>query len=201
MREEMTTMTAKAIPMKTYITNNDLTGAYKRFQNAKGRWKDQWWNTVETIFYGSAEWATKFILDPVARILQRIKQGFDLSGKIEGLTENVQGTGAYIVQHFDKDGNPLWIKVGEAQSARQRLYGHLKSGEYAKHKIDRAKVLAWYPCKSVNHALSVENLLRDHFQNKGYKLMGHDRFPGLEKLTKHDLKTLQTKIDMMETLF
>lgn len=56
------------------IANNDLMTCYLNFQRTTARWKNHWWDGVETIFNSCANWAKKFILDPINRTLTKIDE-------------------------------------------------------------------------------------------------------------------------------
>lgn len=174
-----------------YLAQNDLLGAYQRFEGTNNRWKTYWWKAVEEIFYKSAKWAKYFLLDPVKRLLKRISR---LVYKVEA-----EGCGAYIVEHFDSNGKRLWIKCGKADDAKKRLEQHFKV-DY-KGKAESGTVLGWFPCKNSNHALSMENVIRDHFEAKGFALFGKDRFPTLSELTAEDVHILSKKAEILATLF
>lgn len=190
-----------SIAQQKYIDKNDLEGAYKRFVTTYANWKDHWWAVVEEIWNTCKDWAKRFVLDPVNRVLRSrevIKcRGRKSDAQVAYLCE-AHGTGAYIVKHYDKDNNLLWTKVGKADNVEKRLREHLKK-DY-KGTAVFAQCVAFYPCKDPDHALSMENLLRSHF-NKKHGLLGHDRFPDLMEVTAEDLATLDEKAKVLATLF
>ena len=199
-------MTTENYSMDYYINNGDLPGAYERFQTTSASWKSRWWNVVEKIFNKVTGWANYFVLDPINRVLKRITRGRlpSIENVVKGanrLSFNVpaEGCGAYIVKHFDKEDKMLWTKCGKADDAITRLTQHFKNDYYG--RAERGVVVGWYPCKNANHALTVENIIRDHFQKKGFKLLGNDRFPTLYEITEEDFAELERKIKIVEEIF
>jgi hypothetical protein len=47
----------------------------------------------------------------------------------------------------------------------------------------------------------VENIIRDHFEKKGFSLLGNDRFPKLREITEEDFAELERKIKIVEEIF
>lgn len=189
----MTTMTE-------YKANNDLLGAYERYQTTNGAWKTRWWNVVEEIYYSCEEWAKQYVIDPIKRTLKKIRNSY------KGLLENVmtyeceaEGCGAYVVQHFDAEGHLLWTKCGKADDAKKRFLQHFTSDYNG--VAASGLCVAWYPCKNSNHALTVENIIRDHFEKRGYRLLGNDRFTDLVEINKVDWLTIRVKAAIANLLF
>lgn len=185
-----------------YLAQNDLLGAYQRFGDTTARWKDYWWEVVEEIFHKSEEWAKQYLLDPIERLLKRItrKRSITLAPKYYlNYKVEAEGCGAYIVEHFDSNGERLWIKCGKANDVKSRLVQHFKV-DY-KGEAESGTVLGWFSCKNSNHALSMENVIRDYFETKGFALLGKDRFPTLSELTAEDVQILSQKAEILATLF
>lgn len=176
-----------------YINRNDLEGAYKRYDTARANWKEHWWSVVVEIWNKCKDWAKKFALDlENHKLVKLVKRGRPAKvANIEYACE-AEGCGAYIVQHFDSKGRILWTKVGKADNVRKRLAEHLKS-DY-KGEAFSAICLHFFPAKNKNHALSVENVLRDHFEAKGCRLLGNDRFPTVHEVTAEDLKAISERL-------
>ena len=192
--------------MDYYINRGDLPGAYERFQNTSASWKSRWWKVVEKIFEKVTGWAKYFSIDNAKRVLKRLTRGRlpSVENIVKGqnrLSFNVpaEGCGAYIVEHFDKWDVPLWIKCGKADNVMNRLTQHF-TNDYC-GEAERGVVLAFYPCKNSNHALTVENIIRDHFEKKGFVLKGNDRFPKLREITEEDFAELERKIKIVEEIF
>lgn len=192
----MATMT-----MNDYKESADLLGAYERFEKTTKQWKSRWWAVVEEIYTKSAFWMKHFILDPIAHTIKRITRGrLPRQNEEKRLTYKceAEGTGAYIVQHFDENGKHLWIKCGKADDVKKRLAQHFDS-DY-KGVAKSGVVLGWFPCKNSNHALAMEDVIRDYFESKA-QVMGHDRFPGLTELTENDFVILNKKAEMLAQIF
>lgn len=189
----MTTMTE-------YKANNDLLGAYERYQTAGNTWKSRWWAVVEEIYYSCEEWAKRYVIDPIKHIIKRVYKS-----RKNFLAENMrfeceaEGCGAYVVQHFNAKGELLWTKCGKADDAKARLLQHF-TVDY-RDEVVSGVCLKWYPCKNSNHALTVENIIRDHFEKKGCELLGNDRFAGLEVITVEDWAAIQKNVDIVEQIF
>lgn len=189
-----------SIAQQKYIDQNDLEGAYNRFCITYANWKDHWWAVVEEIWTNCKDWAKKFMLDPIKRVLRK-REIIEFKGCADAQITyecEAHGVGAYIVKHYDADSNLLWTKVGKADDVEKRLRQHLRQ-DY-KGTAVFAKCIAFYPCNNPDHALSMENLLRYHF-NKTYGLLGRDRFPELTDVTAEDLATLDEKAKVLATLF
>lgn len=197
-------MTAN-MTMKDYIKTSDLPGAYERFQNTTATWKDRWWKVIEEIFATCQKWAKYYSIDPVKRVLKRLTRG-RLPDPSTLTVENhlvykveAEGTGAYLVQHFDNKGKALWIKCGKADNAKRRLEQHFTK-DYYKQAFSGI-VIGWFPCKNANHALTAENIIRDHFEKKGLRRLGNDRFPTLSEVTAEDFAEIERKLKIVEEIF
>lgn len=192
--------------MAGYIRKNDLEGAYERYQNTSNTWKNRWWEVVEEIFNSSTKWAKEYILDPIKRELTKIVKKVAKRGRPrtffleEVMTFNceAEGCGAYIVQHFDSNGKAMWIKPGKAEDAKRRMAEHFQK-DYRKTDIAKGVCLAWYPCKNKNHALTVENIIRDHFEEKGFTLFGQDRFTDLAEVTAEDFAEINRRVAIVNS--
>jgi hypothetical protein len=64
----------------------------------------------------------------------------------------------------------------------------------------RAECIAFYPAKNSNHALSIENVLRDFF-NRKHALLGNDRFPTLEAIAPEEFDAIEKKLEILATIF
>lgn len=186
---------------KGYIRFKDIEGAYERFKQANLRWKNYWWDVVVEIYNTVKQIQREFFIDLRNRILTK-KRGRYKSLYLEDVMEFkciAEGTGAYIVQHFDNKNNLLWTKIGKADNAQKRLEQHF-TVDY-KGIAKTGICLNWFPAKNSNHALSIENILRDYFQNKGYHLIGNDRFDNLYGITEQDWTEINAKLEILATLF
>lgn len=190
--------------MNDYKENADLLGAYDRYEKTSRQWKSRWWAIVEEIYNASAEWAKKYILDPVKRTLTAIikKRGRPAKYKAEEFLTfecEASGCGAYFVEHYDGKGKK-WSKCGKADNAHRRLKQHF-TVDY-KGEITRGVVKLWYPCVNSDHALTMENVMRDYFHHKkNLRLLGNDRFPDCGELTAEDVEYLNRKYALTKALF
>ena len=168
-----------------YINNNDLEGAYERFQITYRNWKDHWWKTVETIYKASAEWAKKYILDPVTRTLTAIQQKakkkcqqistaiFELSNGVE--VEFAENYGidtdrtekAYLFKFYeDVNIDPVFSKIGtSARSCFGRLKDEVRYYRNAGFDITRVKVERIVDCGEMP-AEAFESFCRSMFIKK-----------------------------------
>ncbi len=152
------------ISKDTLVLTNDLEGCYERFQATNARWKNYWWSAVEEIYHSCKDWAKKFILDPVARTLEKIKIKRNRCTKVEtGLykmtngvfiksfvdldTEDMNGTQkTYFFQFYTKGKVLLFNKVGmTAKTCLERLKQEIK--EYCKtFDIEYVEIHRIYDC-------------------------------------------------------
>ena len=194
----------KNMAMTDYISCNDLLGAYERYETTSRQWKNRWWETVEKIFHSCEKWAKRFILDPIKRTLTRIqeKKKRGRPAKYEADLDfecEVDGCGTYFVEHYS-NGKKVWGKCGKADNGKVRLAQHFRV-DYP-GEIDYGVVKLWYPCVNSDHALTMENVMRDYFNRvKRLALLGKDRFPKFEELTADDVAYLNHKYEMTKALF
>ena len=186
-----------------YIDKKDIEGAYDRFQRAYKNWKEHWWNVITTLYEKFERIRKNYKIDFVNRVVEKIikrgrKKAFYLD-EVLTFECDAHGVGAYVVRHYDDRGRILWTKVGKAEDAQKRLAQHFQ-GEYKENPVSGV-CLKWFPAKNENHALSIENILRDHFQKKGYNLIGNDRFTDLYETTEQDWEEINAKLEVLETLF
>lgn len=189
-----------SIAQQKYIDKNDLLNAYERFRTAYKNWKDHWWAVVEEIWTRCSNWAREWVLDPIKRTLEPliVKRRGRKATAMVGYRCEAYGMGAYIVQHFNSEDVRLWTKVGKADDVQKRLAQHLNK-DY-KGTAVRAECIAFYPAKNSNHALSIENVLRDFF-NRKHALLGNDRFPTLEAITPEEFDAIEKKLEILATIF
>lgn len=191
---------------KGYIRFKDIEGAYERFKQANLRWKNYWWDVVVEIYNTVKKIQREFFLDLSRRILTK-RRGASLRGRpralyLEDVMEfkcEAEGMGAYTIQHFDENGKLLWTKVGKADDAYRRLTQHF-THDY-KGVAKTGICLNWFPAKNSNHALSIEDILRDHFQKKGYHLIGNDRFDDLREVTEQDWAEINARLNVLATIY
>lgn len=185
--------------MESYITDNDLEGAYERYKSTSKRWEKSWWATIETIYNNCKEWAKQYILNPIEKTLKKIKNSrISIDSNIQYLC-NAEGCGAYIVQHYTSSGISQWIKCGKANNVKSRLKEHFSEKPY-KDTV-RGVCLAFYPCLNSEHAEASESVIRRYFIEKGYALQRQDRFPTLTDISEEDYIEIGKRIDNLKMSF
>lgn len=197
-------MATTTMSMNDYKKKNDLMGAYARYRCAGNNWKGRWWNCVEEIYNNCVAWAKYFIIDPIKRTLTKIGRGRvpnpdTLMNTRLTYEVDAEGCGAYLVHHFAKRNKHLWIKCGKADDAKKRLAQHF-TNDY-NGEAESGIVIGWYPCKNEDHALAMEDVIRNHFKQKGHAIKGKDRFPTLHEVTEEDFAELNRKAEILATLF
>ena len=145
------------------LNRNDLMGMYENYQNARPRWKNHWWDGVETLYKSCADWAKKYILDPVARTLEKIKVSRNRCTQIEaGLfkmtngvfirsfvnldTEDLTDTQkVYLFKFYTKEKELIFNKVGTTvKTCLARLKKEIK--EYKDFPIGYVEIHRIYDC-------------------------------------------------------
>ena len=183
-----------------YINNNDLEGAYERFQITYRNWKDHWWETVETIFNASADWAKKYILDPVNRTLTAIGKTtrrkcrqvsasiYELSSGVsvecaEDMAKDIDRTEkAYLFKFYeDINPDPLFSKIGTSvRTCFGRLKDEVRYYQNAGFDITRVKVERIINCGEMP-AEAFESFCRSMFIKKYPNTWKkNDRFFGVD---------------------
>lgn len=128
---------------KWYIENNDLLGCYGRYAQAQGQWKDHWWNTVETIYNSSVEWAEGYILDTIQKVLIFVK---DVVKKVKNKVEKVNS--CYWIRLIGESGMVLYNKIGTTTRPIQDRVGEIVKKQYKDglEKIVKCEVLGSWEC-------------------------------------------------------
>lgn len=101
-----------------YIRDNDFEGAKARFENARSRWKNHWWDCLTEIYNTYKNWAKKYILDPVLKVVKKISQ--------KGLAvANNALAGLYLLGTCEfnpfTSKKTFWVKIGKASDVLQRM--------------------------------------------------------------------------------
>lgn len=171
------------------IANNNFEIAKEKFENASLRWSNYWWEACEKIYNASKEWAEKYILDPVKRIIKRIKRvlgGIDWNG-FEPFPHGVQQF--YLIRLLNAEGENVWNKIGTTSRATYiRMKDHLKNADYRQHGVKTIQVIGLWDCKNVDAEI-IENRVRKYLR-KDYEqqFVPNDRFemefdiPSLSKM-------------------
>lgn len=158
---------------KDYIATNDFEGAFERYQNAtSNRWKNHWFNTCIEIFKSCADWAKKYFLDPVTKILYKRRE--DIIYRCDP-SDDRGNEKCYIIEIY-KDDDFLYSKVGTTvMRTSKRMSNIMKeySHKYGANKIIVNKV---YDCGDMC-AEGLESYIRAHYIKKNPKtFVSKDRF-------------------------
>jgi len=175
-------MRKKAAP--NCIKENDLETAYERYQETTTQWKSYWWETIETIYNNCKDWTKKYILDPVNKILIAIKEKTKAKLSIlwqDRIVWECQPTNepcAYIVEHFDQNGNFLWLKVGKAIDGVKTIKGHFYRDTYKKANLGQIVVKHLFVCPDEEEVEKMESTLRKYYKSNknGADFIRNDRF-------------------------
>lgn len=126
-----------------YIKTNDLEGIYERFMNAPANWKNHWWEGVVEIFKSCAEFAKKYTLDIIHRVL--VKGAEIIEGTLAKITtsdvkifvnpdlEEIVGNQCYLFKFYDRNNQIIFTKIGKTTRKymtrlREEIRGYRKSG-------------------------------------------------------------------------
>lgn len=152
---------------KRCIETNDFEEAVYRYNNTYKNWKDHWWETCVTIYDNCAEWAKKYIIDPIHRIIKKINtwvrketvccnicnddkdwltwNKIEINWACEDKSNNgIQS--CYLVEFLDENKNIIFSKVG---TTTRKVYQRMKEEcrQYTKKfpirycKINRVYIL------------------------------------------------------------
>lgn len=180
-----------------YVKYNDFEGALERFNDTNARWKRYWFDTCETIFNQSVEWAKKYVLDPICLTIKKVETVIQKVIKetvahtklrhwfsyvipmnyLAGCGEDVAGQQTvYLFKFYGANHKIIFSKIGTTSvSVDTRLRQEI--GEYMKKfdivSVDVCKI---YDCGNLP-AESFESFLRatliKKFPNTWYR---NDRF-------------------------
>lgn len=168
-----------------YITHNDFEGAKERLENSNRRWIQHWFDTCQTIFENSKEWAKKYILDPISRTVTAIK---DCLKKVKSKSGTISNT--YLIKMFDTCGNWVFTKIGKADNVAKRMKT-LNKQYYAKNdvQIGDTEIIKTYEVPNDDCAQILESFMRNYFK-KTKQHIPNDRFEPFEP-TEEDLETFE----------
>lgn len=65
-----------ALSMYQCILHEDYEEAISRYETTTARWKNDWWETIVTIYNKCKEFTEKYILDPIKKILKKKEKTF-----------------------------------------------------------------------------------------------------------------------------
>jgi hypothetical protein len=154
------------------IKTNNLEMCYTKFRNARSNWKEHWWDGVVTIYNNSADWATKYALDLVNRILiplvQKLKKAVAKKG--DG-TSNV-----YLIKMFDNLGRYVYLKAGKANVVSTRL-ADLAKYHYKREdvQIGSVELICSWNLPNSHLAESFEQLLHSYLSER-FRHVPNDRY-------------------------
>lgn len=167
------------------IATNNYENAIERFKNTNNRWRDYWWDCIEQIYNKCKEFAQKYIIDPINKIIYNVDRprrkskydsviehnGYDITSK--------NGEQCYLFEFYNDDDELLCSKVGTTtRSIRQRLIEELRSKTYKGMGATKAIVNRVYNCGDLP-AEGLESLIRSEYIKKYPKsFKKNDRFIG-----------------------
>lgn len=164
---------------KWYVENDDLLGCYKRYEQAKSNWKDHWWNTVETIYNNSTEWAKGYFLDTVQKILVFIQDVVKVvKPKVKKEIEKINS--CYWIRLIGESGMILYDKIGTTTNKIvENRFDQILKKQYADglEKIAKYEVLGSWDCGELAPE-GMESYLRAMLIKKynGKNFVKNDRF-------------------------
>ena len=183
---------AKNPTYSDYVSTNDFEGAKERFDNANKRWKSHWFEACEEIFNACKDWAKKYILDKINKVILVIG---DFITKKRPKEEGTSNT--YLIKMFDEAGNWVFTKIGKANVIAKRMYGLLKH-EYKRGgpvKISNIEIVKSYQLPNDDLAQVLESLMRAYFR-KTRKFIPNDRFEAFEP-TAEDLQVFENNYNLV----
>lgn len=183
---------AKNPTYSDYVSSNDFEGAKERFDNANKRWKTHWFEACEEIFNACKDWAKKYILDKINKVILVIGEFITKKRPKEEGTSNT-----YLIKMFDEAGNWVFTKIGKANVIAKRMQGLLKH-EYKRGgtvKISNIEIVKSYQLPNDDLAQVLENLMRHYFR-KTRKFIPNDRFEAFEP-TAEDLQVFENNYNLV----
>lgn len=147
---------------ETYIAQNDFEGAKERLEGANLRWKSHWFNTCEQIYNSCKEWAKMYVLDPIAKTVQKIisaqvnlfprlkKEDISYSDKSIIQTNEDRRQKCYLIEFFDKNDESVCSKVGTTiRTIQERIREELNSKTYKNMGVVRCMIHRVYDCGNI----------------------------------------------------
>lgn len=135
-----------------YVQNDDFEGALERFRATSKRWKAYWFDVCAQIAENCAEWAKRYIIDPIAQTIEekikvaRARRDFQIDTQGLDLLDDAKEK-CYLFRFFDADGNRICSKVGTTtRKVIQRLKEELSSDTYRKMGAVSAVIDRVYDC-------------------------------------------------------
>ena len=145
-----------------YIAQNDFEGAKERLEEANPRWKSHWFNTCEQIYNSCKEWAKMYVLDPIAKTVQKVisaqsnlfprlrKNDISYSDKSIVQTNEDRRQKCYLIEFFDKNDESVCSKVGTTiRTIQERIREELNSKTYKNMGVVRCMIHRVYDCGNI----------------------------------------------------
>ena len=153
------------------VETNDFEEAKRRYENAYARWKDHWFEICCTIYEKSKEWAKKYIIDYVNKVINTVKNLF---------IRRDDPCFTYIVKIFDTEGVWRYTKVGKAKELHKRLK-QIKNKGWVNCKVGNIDIIKMYITPSEHYAEMLENHIKEYL-TMVYKdrYVPNDRFDAFE---------------------
>lgn len=172
---------------KGCVRFNQFEYAVEKYENANGRWKAHWWETVVTIYNKSKEWAKKYVLDFTAKTVINIS----IAVRTHVLNDNPiiwncekidypNGSQlVYLIRLLNDKHELIYSKVGTTtRTVEQRMKEHLRS--YFKENIKYIEIDRVYDCGEYE-AEGLESEFRSKYIRKFKNAFKkNDRFRGVE---------------------
>lgn len=176
---------------KQYVETNDFEGAVERYETATKRYSDYWWECVVEIFNKGAEWAKKYIIDPIAKTVKKLLTRRSLP-KHKELDEIPPGNYLYIITLVDKENQRVWDKIGTTKNIARRMQEHLYNKVYKNAGVTDFILKKYIDISAYNFdIIELESKIRTYLRKK----LGDDKYLKNDRFTcEIDVNDLETKI-------
>lgn len=144
--------------MKDCLLENDLDTAFARYQSTSPRWRGKWYEVCEEIFSKCADFAQKYVINPLMRTISKIvevKQKATAKTKImvdDGIELLEKGGEqlCYLFEFYNDKNELVCSKVGTTtRTIKKRLQEELKSKTYAEMGVVRGVIKRIYNCGQI----------------------------------------------------
>lgn len=103
------------LTMNEILESNDFEAAKMRYEAChSNRWKNKWWEIICIIWKKTRRWATKYILDPINKVIKEIEKQVKISY-------------TYWITLLDDNDERVWEKIGKSDNPLSRWESILKS--------------------------------------------------------------------------
>lgn len=174
-----------------YVNTNDFEGAVERHETANKRYRDYWWQCVTEIFTKCAEWAKRYILDPITQTVKKLvtnRSKIDL----KELSTLPQGNYLYIITLIDKDNSRVWDKIGTTNNLYRRMKEHLYNKSYKQAGVKDIVIKQFFDISNYTFDVTeLESKIRTYLRKK----LGDNNYLKNDRFTcEIDIQDLETKI-------